>query len=203
MPYFLTAINTDSGKTWVSALIAKHLNYAYWKPIQAGMPRDSKQVRQWTDNSVPIQTEAWYLKYPESPNIAARKEGKTLDMHQLPPLKTQNTCIEGAGGCLVPLNDRAYMIDIAKHTKAQIILVIDIYLGCINHALLTCAYLQTQDISVRGVVFNKVKQASFDKDIIRTISQKIPYKVLFTLPFEPNGLDVKTFKQALKYVKGV
>ena len=36
MNYFVTGIDTDSGKTLVSAILCEALGYDYWKPIQAG-----------------------------------------------------------------------------------------------------------------------------------------------------------------------
>ena len=49
--YFVTAIGTDSGKTVVSAIIAEMLGGDYWKPIQAGYPRDTETVRELVSNT--------------------------------------------------------------------------------------------------------------------------------------------------------
>ncbi len=62
--------------------------------------------------------------------------------------------IEGAGGCLVPLNDTELVIDLIKKTTAEVILVADLYLGSINHTLLTIEALQNRNIKVRGIIFN-------------------------------------------------
>ena len=40
-PYFITAIDTDVGKTIVSAILVEALKADYWKPIQAGNLEDS------------------------------------------------------------------------------------------------------------------------------------------------------------------
>jgi dethiobiotin synthetase len=44
MNYFVTGIDTDSGKTFVSAILCEALQYDYWKPIQAGLPRDTDTI---------------------------------------------------------------------------------------------------------------------------------------------------------------
>lgn len=48
--YFITAIHTDSGKTLVSAIFAQALHADYWKPIQAGYPRDTDTVKGFMQN---------------------------------------------------------------------------------------------------------------------------------------------------------
>ncbi len=45
MNYFVTAIDTDSGKTLVSAIVCEALEADYWKPVQAGLPRDTQTVK--------------------------------------------------------------------------------------------------------------------------------------------------------------
>jgi len=62
--------------------------------------------------------------------------------------------IEGAGGCLVPLNDIDFVIDLAKKFKSQVILVSNLYLGSINHTLLSADYLRKNKFEVKGIVFN-------------------------------------------------
>jgi dethiobiotin synthetase len=62
--------------------------------------------------------------------------------------------IEGAGGCLVPLNDNEFVIDLARHFEAQVILVADLYLGSINHTLLTWRELSSRKLNVKGIIFN-------------------------------------------------
>jgi len=42
--FFISAIGTDSGKTLASAILCRHLNAAYWKPIQSGPEHDSTQI---------------------------------------------------------------------------------------------------------------------------------------------------------------
>ncbi|MDJ1471623.1 dethiobiotin synthase [Xanthocytophaga flava] len=154
--YFITAIGTDSGKTLISAIVTEALQADYWKPIQAGFPRDTEKVQTLVSNSVSqFHSEAYLLQHPMSPHAAAQREGVKIDIHTLSLPNTHNTLIiEGAGGVLVPVNHQHFVIDIAQKFEAEVILVANIYLGSINHTLLTINELKRRNIPVKGIIFN-------------------------------------------------
>ncbi len=157
MNYFVTAIGTDSGKTLVSAILAEALQADYWKPIQAGLPTDSDRVRELISNPFTvIHPEAVRLQMPASPHAAAHDEGRELKLAEisLPPAAREPLIIEGAGGCLVPVNNSESVIDLVPRLNAQVILVSNHYLGSINHTLLTAALLQERKYPVAGIIFN-------------------------------------------------
>jgi dethiobiotin synthetase len=156
MNYFVTAIGTDSGKTLVSAILCEALEADYWKPIQAGTPTDSELVRKLIANKKSqIHSEKYLLNTPASPHAAAKKEGIEIKLSDFVlPSTSNDLIIEGAGGCLVPLNDQDFVIDIADKLNLQIILVANLYLGSINHTLLTFQLLKNRNLTVKGIVFN-------------------------------------------------
>ena len=157
MNYFVTAIGTDSGKTVVSAILAEALQADYWKPVQAGLPADSDTVRELISNlDTIIHPEAVRLKMPASPHAAAEAEGRELRVSDilLPVAAREPLVIEGAGGCLVPLNAKESVIDLVPQFGARIILVSNHYLGSINHTLLTAAFLKQRGYPVEGIIFN-------------------------------------------------
>lgn len=156
MNYFVTAIGTDSGKTFFSAVLCEALQADYWKPVQAGMPRDSDTVMSLLSNPFSkIHSETYLLNTPASPHASAKKDNVSIELNkfEVPSVKT-NLVIEGAGGCLVPLNEVDFVIDLAKRFKAQVILVSNLYLGSINHTLLTADYLRKNKYDVKGIIFN-------------------------------------------------
>src|SRR5260370_4145501 len=115
MNYFVPANGTDCGKTFFSAILWEALQAEYWKPVQAGLPRDADVVKNLLSNPISkIQPEAFILNTPASPHAAARVDGVTiaLENFRIPDTKN-NLVIEGAGGCLVPLNDRDFVISLA------------------------------------------------------------------------------------------
>ena len=168
MNYFVTAIHTDSGKTLTSAILCEALGADYWKPVQCGTPRDADMVRTLISNtSTTIHPDGIFLKTPASPHAAATAEGKSIHLSGITiPEHNQNLIIEGAGGCLVPLNDSEFIVDIAAKFDASVILVSNLYLGSINHTLLTWECLQARKIKVEGIVFNGVTNAESEKIIL-------------------------------------
>jgi len=169
MNYFVTGIDTDSGKTLVSALLCETLEADYWKPVQAGLPRDSDTVRSLISNyRTVIHPESYLLKTPASPHAAARIDGVTIELRNFQLPSTTNTLvIEGAGGCLVPLNDRDFVIDLAAQFGAEVILVADLYLGSINHTLLTCEALAARKLPVKGIIFNGESNPESERIILQ------------------------------------
>ncbi|HEV8514294.1 MAG TPA: dethiobiotin synthase [Cyclobacteriaceae bacterium] len=169
MNYFVTAIGTDCGKTFFSAILCEALKADYWKPIQAGLPRDAETVKSLLSNSVSkIQPETFILNTPASPHAAAKIDGVKIELEnfKLPETKN-NLVIEGAGGCLVPINDKDYVIALAEKFDVEIILVSNLYLGSINHTLLTAHYLTDQKLKVKGIVFNGTSNPESEAIILK------------------------------------
>jgi len=154
MNYFVTGIDTDSGKTLVSAILCEALQYDYWKPIQAGLPKDSDTIKELTSNTT-IHPEAYLFQTPASPHAAAKIDGIEIKLANIQlPSSANNLIIEGAGGCLVPLNYTDFIIDLVPKLDVSIILVADLYLGSINHTLLTIKFLESKNYLVKGIIFN-------------------------------------------------
>lgn len=180
MQYFVTAIGTDSGKTLVSAILTEALGADYWKPVQAGLPADLDTVKSLVSNSqTNFHPEAFRLNTPASPHAAARIDGVEVTVDEVGMVQTANDLvIEGAGGVLVPLNDREFVIDIAKRHDIEVILVSNLYLGSINHTLLTIDYLKRNNFRVKGIIFN----GDANEESERIIELRSGYRVLLRLP---------------------
>jgi dethiobiotin synthetase len=155
MKYFVAGIDTDSGKTLVSAILCQALEADYWKPIQAGLPRDTDTVQSLISNPLTrFHAERHLLKMPASPHASAKAEGVSISLTDfaLPP--AERLVVEGAGGCLVPINQQHFVLDIAIRLQLRVVLVADLYLGSINHTLLTSSLLAQRNIKVTGIIFN-------------------------------------------------
>jgi dethiobiotin synthetase len=156
MNFFVTAIGTDSGKTFVSAVLCEALEADYWKPIQAGKPFDSEVVKNLISNNKSIiHKESYALDLAASPHASAKKQNIKIDLNKIVLPQTANHLIvEGAGGCYVPINDSDFVIDIARVLNIKTILVSNYYLGSINHTLLTYDVLKKKNIQLEGIIFN-------------------------------------------------
>lgn len=156
--FFVTGTDTDVGKTVVSAWLVARLGACYWKPVQAGNhpETDAAIVRRLA--GVPpdrILPEAYVLPEPIAPHEAARRAGIAIDMERLvPPPCDRPLVVEGAGGLMVPLTDRAYVIDLATELHLPIILVTRSTLGTINHTLLSLEAIRRRGLTLAGVVVN-------------------------------------------------
>jgi dethiobiotin synthetase len=161
---FITGIGTDVGKTLVSAILTEALKADYWKPIQAGLEglTDANSVKTLISNKESVVHSSFYqLKTPASPHIAARNDGIRIEMTELVQAAQEiyNSAnekpllIEGAGGLLVPLDDRLMLVDFIQLLQAKVILVSRNYLGSINHSLLTAAFCRSNNINVLGWIF--------------------------------------------------
>ncbi|HEY5826379.1 MAG TPA: dethiobiotin synthase [Cyclobacteriaceae bacterium] len=192
--YFVTAIGTDSGKTLISAILCEALQADYWKPIQAGLPKDSDRVAELISNSkTKIHPERYLLKTPASPHAAARIDGVGIKLQDFILPKTSNTLIiEGAGGCMVPINEKDFVIDLAESFKSEIILVANLYLGSINHSLLTAFLLQQKKLNIKGIIFNGVS----NKESERIILQHTQLKCLLKIDQEPEITKNEVIKYA-------
>lgn len=170
MNLFVTGIGTNVGKTIVSAILTEALEADYWKPIQSGTieGKDSDTVRNLISNSkTVIHPETYLLKEPLSPHFAAKLENLEIDLNTINVPKTTNhLIIEGAGGLLVPINDKQYVIDIAKKINCEIVLVISSYLGCINHSLLSIDYLEKNGFKIHSLIFN----GEFEEEVKNAIA---------------------------------
>ena len=154
--YFISATGTGVGKTLVAAILCELLQADYWKPVQTGTPSDSVGVRNWLGDHLTVHPPAYSFEDSLAPHEAAMQAGVRINLADIIfPLHRRPLIIEGVGGLLVPLNERDLLIDWIAGVGVSVIYVVDLYLGAINHALLSAAALELRSIPVAGVVFNR------------------------------------------------
>jgi len=157
---FITGTDTGVGKTMISAILLAGLDGFYWKPIQSGLHEgtDTEWVKEKTglpaDHFFP---EAYRLTLPLSPHASALHDRVRIDLESfhIPDVPASgHLIIEGAGGVMVPLNERDLMTDLIKRLKAPVLLVARSSLGTINHTLLSLEQVRREGIEVMGVIVN-------------------------------------------------
>ncbi|HUF02876.1 MAG TPA: dethiobiotin synthase [Aridibacter sp.] len=164
--YFVTGTDTGVGKTIASACLVAALrltdDVCYWKPVQTGIEEDDdtlmvKALAHSPDRE--IFFEGIRLERPLSPHLSARLAGVRIDIEEI--LATASRApqdslmiVEGAGGVLVPLNEREMMIDLIRDLNIPAIVVARSGLGTINLTLLTLEALRLRGIDVAGVLLN-------------------------------------------------
>ena len=154
----IAGIGTEVGKTVTSAIITQKLKADYWKPVQAGdlHQSDTIKVKNWLSNEqTTFHEEAFRLTEPMSPHAAADIDGITIKIDDFKTPETDNNLvIELAGGLLVPLNHSDTNLELIQHLGLPVVLVVNFYLGSINHTLLSVSLLKTNNILIEGLLFN-------------------------------------------------
>ena len=162
---FVTGTDTNVGKTVVSAaLMLRYRDEAplrYWKPIQTGIEQDddsSEVTRLARCRDDEIFSCGVRLPRPVSPHLAARLAGTRITVRplveQLREVRpaVSRWIVEGAGGVLVPINERETMADLILALHMPVLVVARSTLGTLNHTLLTIEGLRRRMVRVAGVV---------------------------------------------------
>jgi dethiobiotin synthase len=87
-----------------------------------------------------------------------------------------NWIVEGAGGALVPLNDRETMVDLMTALGLPVIVAARSTLGTINHTLMTLEVLRSRGLEVERVVMigdrngeNRAAVAQYGRVLVDTL----------------------------------
>lgn len=178
---FITGIDTDAGKSYATGWLARGMldagiNVITQKFVQTGNEKFSEDIevhrRLMGTGMLPEDklhiTAPEIFTYPASPELAARIDGRELNLKVISAAtdtlekKYGHVLIEGAGGLMVPLKGDYLTIDYVREHKIPTILVTNGRLGSINHTLLALSALSHAEIPVFAVIYN----SHFDKDRI-------------------------------------
>ncbi len=169
--FFVTGIGTGIGKTVVSTILTEALQADYWKPVQAGNlnETDTDFVLNNLSNPVSqVHAERYRLNTPASPHQAGEVDGVRMALEDFSLPETEHPIIvEGAGGLMVPINEKDLIVDLIAHLELPVILVSSIYLGSINHTLLSVEALRNRHIHIAGIVFNGPSNPATESIILK------------------------------------
>ncbi|MDQ6998571.1 MAG: dethiobiotin synthase [Mariprofundus sp.] len=176
---FITATDTDAGKTWVTAsairaLLKKRIYAKALKPIACGLNdaglNDDIEIllgAQGLNDADKINLFRYAL--PSAPSQAAAAESAMVDTDKLTAwCKNEadhvDTClIEGVGGLMVPITDNWLVSDWIKAIPdAEVWLVVGCKLGAINQTLLTLEKLKQMGRSPSRIFFNAPQKVHND-----------------------------------------
>ena len=171
---FVTGTGTDVGKTFLSAALIRHWRaaghaVAAYKPVVSGFDPATQQAsdpgvllgalgRPITD----IETiSPWRFAAPLSPDMAAAREGRTLDFEAIVEFShraatsAERVLIEGVGGIMVPLDERHTVLDWMSTLRLPVLLVAGSYLGTISHTLTALRVLAQRNLTVGAVAVSE------------------------------------------------
>ena len=183
-PLALTGIHTDIGKTIVAAVLTQALGCAYWKPVQAGglAHSDSDVVRELNAHpQCTIHPEAFRLHTAASPHVAAQIDGVDMGLNDFTPPDSTRLLIETAGGVMSPMTSQHTVADVVAHQGWAAALVVQHYLGSINHTLAAIESLRARGVNLIGLIVNGESNA----DSEQFICDYAHIRVLVRIPFLP------------------
>ncbi len=162
---FITATNTDIGKTYTSKLLIKEfaargIRVGAIKLIETGVidfAPDAEALLACVQEFNPAfkdvkVTDIVPITYtlPAAPYVASRVAPLDLELLNIAIQKLEKLCdvliIEGAGGLYVPIDEKYMMIDLIKYFNASSLLVTHCSLGCINDTILSERALKDKNI---------------------------------------------------------
>ena len=174
---FITGTDTEVGKTYVAALIARSLaasgyRVGVYKPaasgcrLEAGVLVSDDAVSLWEAAGRPGDLQhvcPQCFAAPLAPHLAARQEGRRVDEALLRDGlqywqdRSDIVLVEGVGGLMSPIGDDEYVADLAHDLAMPLIVVSRNVLGTINQTLQTLitASVFRDGLSVAGVVLNE------------------------------------------------
>lgn len=208
--YFVTGTDTGVGKTFIaSALLraarARGLTCVGYKPIAAGATLRDGALR--NEDALELIAAAGIerdyadinpvvLRPAIAPHIALAQTNRVVTARELAEAcpEAAFTLVEGAGGWLVPLNERETLADVCAALRAKVILVIAMKLGCLNHALLTAGAIKSAGLDLAGWIANCLGDPMpFLTENIDTLRQRLPAPCLGTVPYTTSPEDAVRF----------
>jgi len=179
--YFITATDTEIGKTVITAGLAlamknNGINVGVMKPFACGL----EQKRGFRSEDAELLAKAakvndpedlinpYFFPIPVSPYAASNKLGTSIDvsliLERFEKLQAIHNVmlVEGIGGILTPILKGYCIADLIKDMNLDTIIVASSKIGTINHTLLTCDACKKYGIKIRGIIINNFGSTGYD-----------------------------------------
>lgn len=171
---FISGIDTDCGKTYITGLLAYHMrksgiNCITSKLVQTGcndIADDIVEHRKIMEIDLLPEDEngktcPFVYSFPASPHLSAEIDQRPFEIEIVNKAfnnlqqKYELVLTEGAGGLAVPLTNEILSTEYVKDNQLPLVLVTSSRLGSINHTLLSIDYCINNNIDLKVVIFNQ------------------------------------------------
>jgi dethiobiotin synthetase len=171
---FISGIDTDCGKTYITGILAKNLKNLGLKCITSkfvqtgckGIAEDIFEHRKTMGtNLLPEDLDGttcpFVYNFPASPHLSANIDKRFFDIDKvkqaISKLKSKYDIVltEGAGGLTVPLTNNFLTSDYLKESGVPVILVSSSKLGSLNHTILSIEFCKSNNINLIAIVYNQ------------------------------------------------
>ncbi len=208
---FIAGTDTEVGKTFVTCQMIRQLRHAGiptlgMKPVASGMQQqdgkwlneDIEKIQQACNGEAPAKLLNQYAYEPFiAPHLAAAQAGESISVdviyrayHEL-AARARVVLVEGAGGLMTPLNADQTFMDLAVRLQLDVVLVVAIRLGCINHALLTQQAMQSTNLNFVGWVANYPLAGKADEAVEKSLISRLDAPLLGVVPNDPEHDNVQ------------
>jgi dethiobiotin synthetase len=215
--YFVTGTDTGVGKTLVTAALLRRLRgsglaVAGMKPVAAGSvagpegPANEDALLLQAESSVRhpyADVNPWLFEPAIAPHLAAAEAGVVVDTARIAAAHARLRAgadvvfAEGAGGFLVPLGGDRSLAELPALLGMDVLLVVGLRLGCLNHALLTAEAIAARGLALAGWIGNALDPGFSRRDEnVATLAARLPAPCLGIVPWMPVP-DVGTAAAAL------
>jgi dethiobiotin synthetase len=201
---FVTATGTEVGKTFLTCGLIRHLRaqkraIAALKPVVSGFdpahPDASDSAALLAALDLPATPDniadisPWRFAAPLSPDMAARRENRTIDMSALVAFcwkrmaASERLLIEGIGGLMVPLDDGHTVLDWIETLDIPVLLVAGSYLGSLSHTLTAIDVLAARRRKVVALVVSESADSSVPLlETMESLRRFVPDIEILALP---------------------
>ncbi len=171
--YFVSGIDTDTGKSIVTGIIARTMMKRGVKTITQkfiqtgcyGISEDILKHREIMGCGILPEdedgtTSPYVMSYPCSPHLAAEIDGIEIDLTKIDRAserllsRYELVLLEGAGGLYVPVTRDYMTIDYVRDRRLPLILVTSSKLGSVNHTIMSLELCRIQGIDVPYLIYN-------------------------------------------------
>jgi dethiobiotin synthetase len=203
---FITATGTEIGKTFVTCALGWHLRargetVRIIKPVVSGFDPDDtgSDIHQILECLGERPTFAavdavspWRFQAPISPDMAAKRERRTIDFDALVEFCRASASgegtllIEGIGGAFVPLTTRQLVADWIGALDCRAIVVTGSYLGTLSHTIATVDALRRRGVRVASLIVSESANGAVPlQEIVESFRHWLGGSRVYALPRQP------------------
>ena len=189
----ITGTDTGVGKTVVAVallrgLVAQGRRAVGMKPVSAGVSQatgvneDVVALEAASNVTAPLrERNPFSLPDAAAPHLVAHRHDISIDVGRIAAAyaslaeRADVVIVEGAGGALVPLNDRLDVLDIARALDLPVLLVVGVRLGCLNHARLSALAIRARGLRLSGWIASRIDTTmSYADENVSWLSHELP-----------------------------
>jgi dethiobiotin synthetase len=222
---FVTGSGTEVGKTLVACLLVRQIRAA-GRPVRALKPvvtgydaadiangdtgRLLRAMDEPLDAAAIGSVSPWRFAAPISPDMAARREDRRLDVGEIagfcryagPAEGNAVVLAEGIGGVMAPLSENETVLDLMATLDWPALIVGGSYLGTLSHTLTAVEAVRMRGVAIAGIVISESAESPVPlAETVETVARFAAGLPVIGLPridpARPNGDNVPQLARQL------